>query len=243
MEFERLSDPQAVAARAADRVAETLRARPGAVLLLPAGATPVPLYAELVRRARAGTLDLSRAHLFQLDELLGVAPADPRSFQAFLRQHLVGPLDLAPRFHGLDGTARDPEREIERHRRALAERGAPDLALLGLGRNGHVAFNEPGSAPTDAARVVVLGATTREGLQHVFSDGCPERGSTLGLAEILASEEIVMLVTGAAKAEMLSRLLAGEPSRERPATLLGRHRRFLVLADEAAARRAAPTRS
>lgn len=243
MQLERHPDAQAVAVRAAELVAETLRAQPEAVLLLPAGATPVPLYAELVRRARAATLDLARAHLFQLDELLGVAPTDPRSFHAFFLEHLVRPLGLGARFHGLDGTTRDPEQEIERHRRALIERGPADLVLLGLGRNGHVAFNEPGSAPTDPARVVVLGATTREGLVHVFPNDCPERGLTLGLAEITASERIVMLVTGTSKAEMLGRVLGGEPSRERPATLLARHPHFLLLADEAAARRAAPTRS
>jgi glucosamine-6-phosphate deaminase len=243
MQFERHPDPQTVAVRAVELVAETVRSKPAAVLLLPAGATPVPFYAELVRHARAAALDLSRAHLFQLDELLGVAPADPRSFQAFFRQHLVRPLDLGARFQGLDGTAGDPEREIERHRRVLAERGPADLALLGLGRNGHVAFNEPGSALDDPARLVQLGALTLEGLRHAFPNDCPERGLTLGLAEIAASARIVMLVTGASKAEMLGRVLAGEPSRERPATLLARHPRFLLLADEAAARRAAPTRS
>lgn len=243
MQFERHPDAQAVAVRAADLVAETLRAKPAAVLLLPAGATPVPLYAELVRRARTAALDLAQAHLFQLDELLHVAPGDPRSFQAFFRQHLVRPLALEACFHGLDGTARDPVQEIERHRRALGERGPADLVLLGLGRNGHVAFNEPGSALTDPARVVTLGATTREGLRHQFPNDCPERGLTLGLAEIAAGERILMLVTGASKAEMLQKVLGGEPARERPATLLARHPRLLLLADEAAAQPTAKTRS
>lgn len=240
MQLERLPDPQAVAVRAAEIVAETLRAKPEAVLLLPAGRTPVPLYAELVRRARAGALDLARAQLFQLDELEGVGPADARGFQAFFRQHLVGPLGLAARFHALDGGARDPTAEIERHRRALAACAPADLALLGLGQNGHVAFNEPGSAPADAARVVTLGATTLAGLAHQFPNDCPRRGLTLGLQEIGATARIVMLVTGSAKAEMLAHVLGGKPSRERPATLLAGHPRFVVLADEAAARRTAP---
>src|SRR5262245_11274805 len=119
MQLERHPSAAAVAARAADLLGEALDAKPGAVLLLPAGATPVPLYAELVRRARAGAPDLSRAQLFQLDELVGVPPADPRGFQAFFREHLVRPLALEARFHGLDGGARDPAAEIERHRREL----------------------------------------------------------------------------------------------------------------------------
>jgi len=243
MQLERLPDAQAVALRAADIVEETVRAKAEAVLLLPAGRTPVSLYAELVRRARAGALDLARAHLFQLDELAGIGPADARGFQAFFRQHLVRPLSLAARFRGIDGSARDPAAEIERHRRALAECGPADLVLLGLGQNGHVAFNEPGSALTDAARVVTLGATTLAGLAHQFPNDCPRRGLTLGLAEIGAGARIVMLVTGASKAEMLGHVLGGRPSRERPASLLASHPRFLLLADEAAARQVAPTRS
>jgi glucosamine-6-phosphate deaminase len=234
MQLERLPDAQAVAGRAADLVAETVRAKPEAVLLLPAGRTPVPLYAELVRRARAGALDLGRTRLFQLDELAGIGPGDARGFLSFFRQHLVQPLGLAARFSGIDGSARDPAAEIERHRRALAECGPADLVLLGLGPNGHVAFNEPGSELADPARVVTLGATTLAGLAHQFPNDCPRRGLTLGLAEIASGARLVMLVTGASKAEMLAHLLRGRASRERPATLLLGHPRFVVLADAAA---------
>jgi glucosamine-6-phosphate deaminase len=235
MQLERLDDARAVAARGADLVADVLRAKPEAVLLLPAGATPVPLYAELVRRGRAGALDLSHAHLFQLDELLGIGPADPRGFHAFLRHHLVQPLDLSARFHWLDGGAREPAAEIERHRRALAAFGAADLVLLGLGRNGHVAFNEPGSTESCAARVVELAPGTLAELRARFGDDCPRRGLTLGLQEIAAARRIVMLVTGESKTAILAHVRHGPPSSERPATLLARHAHFLVLADGAAA--------
>lgn len=231
MHLESHSDAQSAAKRAADLVQETLRAKAEAILLLPAGATPVPLYAELVRRARTKGLDLSRSRLFQLDELLGVRMDDARSFHAFLVQHLVGPLGLGANFHGLDGAAGDPAGEIERHRRTLSEHAPADLVLLGLGRNGHVAFNEPGSALTDAARVVTLAPTTLEGLRHPFPDDCPTRGLTLGLAEIAAGRRIAMLVTGAAKRERLRELQEGRPRSENPATLLASHPRFLVLAD------------
>jgi glucosamine-6-phosphate deaminase len=239
VELERLRDPEAVAARGADLVAECVRARPEAVLLLPAGATPVPLYAELVRRGRAGAIDLSRAQLFQLDELLGVGPQDPRGFQALLRQELVRPLGLGARFHGLDGSAREPAAEIERHRRALAALGPADVVLLGLGRNGHVAFNEPGSPADCTARVVELGASTIQALAAHFAGDCPRRGMTLGLAEIAAARRVVLLVTGASKAAILAQVLHGPASSERPASLLARHAHVLVLADESAAGSAA----
>jgi len=242
MQIERLPDAQAVATRAADLVAETLRRKPEAVLLLPAGRTPVPLYAELVRRGRERTLDLSRARLFQLDELVGVSSTDRRGFHAFFLEHLVRPLGLERCFRGLDGAARDPAAEIERHRRELERCGPADLVLLGLGGNGHVAFNEPGSTLADAARVVTLGETTLAGLAHEFPEDCPRRGMTLGMAEIDAGARVAMLVTGAAKAEMLAHVLAGKPTNERPATLLTGHRDFLLLADETAAPRAEPSR-
>jgi glucosamine-6-phosphate deaminase len=251
MQLERHPDAQAVAARAADLVAETLRAtdlvaetlraKPDAVLCLPAGSTPVPLYEELVRRCGAG-LDLGRTRLFQLDELRGVSRDDPRGFNRFLRDALVRPLGLEACFHGLDGAAPDPAAEIERHRRELAAAGAPDLVLLGLGRNGHVAFNEPGSASADAARVVALGPETLAGLRVHFGPDCPREGLTLGLHELAAAARIVMLVTGAAKRDVLARLLAGPPlanAAELPAAHLARHPRFVVLADEAAAPHAA----
>jgi len=235
--LERHPDPQAVAVRAVDLLAETLAARPEAVLLLPAGATPIPFYAELVRRTRAGRIDPARAHLFQLDELCGVGPADPRGFHAFLREHLIEPLGLSARFHGLDGT-RAPQAEIERHRRALEALGPADLALLGLGANGHVAFNEPGSRVTDAARVVALEETTLRGLARAFPEGAPRQGITLGMAEIAAARSLVLLVTGASKADVLAHVLAGPPTSACPASLLASSARFLVLADENAVARA-----
>src|SRR5262249_55051480 len=155
--------------------------------------------------------------LFQLDELVGVAPTDPRSFHAYFRRHLLEPLALEPRFHGLDGTC-DPEQEIERHRRALARCGPANLALLGLGTNGHVAFNEPASRLVDPARVVELGAETRRALGASFSGAAaPRRGITLGLAEISASRRIALLVTGEAKSAVLAALLDGAPTDELPA--------------------------
>ena len=234
MQLERLSDPLAVARRAADLVAETLAARTRAVLLLPAGATPVPLYDELVRRARAGHLDLAQARLVQLDELAGVAADDPRSFQAFFRRHLVGPLGLERNFLALDGRAPDPEEEIERHRRALAALGPADLVLLGLGSNGHLAFNEPGSTRSAGARLVELEAGTRAALGPHFPEGAPLRGLTLGLAEIAAGRALVLLVTGSSKAPGLARVLRGGPDVACPASLLTDHPGLRILADEPA---------
>jgi glucosamine-6-phosphate deaminase len=230
--LERYSKAEDVARRGADLVAEVVAGKPDAVLALPAGATPVPLYRELERRQEAGTLDLSRAELFQLDELVGVPPDDERSFHAFLERHFArcrGPGREKLRLHLLDGGARDPEGEIARHARLLAELGGADLALLGLGRNGHVAFNEPGSRPADAARVVELCPASTAALGS-RSDG-KARAMTLGLAEIAASRRIALLVTGKSKATILCTLLRDAPSSACPASLLAGHRDVRVLAD------------
>ena len=235
MRLERYPTAAVVARRGADLVAEVLEENPEAVLALPAGATPVPLYRELGRRQAQGALDLTRARIFQLDELVGVPPESEHSFHRFLSGHLAAFAGQGGRLHLLDGGARDPEREIARHARALAEAGGADLVLLGLGRNGHVAFNEPGSRAGDAARVVELCSTTVTALRAGFSNGeAPERAMTLGLAEIAAGRRIALLVTGASKAPILAALVSGEPSHERPATLLAGHPDFTVLADREA---------
>jgi glucosamine-6-phosphate deaminase len=235
MHLERTPSIQAAAARAADVVCEVVARDREAALILPAGRTPIPLYEELVRRAQGGTLDLARAHLFQLDEMVGVGPRDVRSFHAFLLRHLLARVPrTAGRDHLLDGSARDPAQEIERHARALTELGGSALAILGLGRNGHVAFNEPGARPADGARVVDLAPATRLSLQAGFGPSAPERGITLGLAELAAARRLVVLVTGASKADVLREWLAGRPADSLPASHLAAHRELVVVADEEA---------
>ena len=220
-----------VAEAGADLVASVLEAVAEPVLLVPAGSTPIALYAELVRRHVAGELDLSGAYLVQLDELVGVAPDDARGFQHFLRAHLAGPAGLdEARLVLLDGTASDPEREIARHAARLAELGGGDLALLGLGTNGHVAFNEPGSTRTSAARVCSLAEPTRTALGATF-EAPPTHGLTLGLAELFDCARLALLATGAGKAGVLAACLDGPPRPELPASLLTAHRAFHVIAD------------
>lgn len=234
--LERFADAAEAARACADRIAATLSADPGARIVLPAGNTPRPLFDELVRREAAGTLDLSRARLFQLDEVLGLGPDDPRSFQAFLRRELVDRLLRPPtELALLDGTARDPAAHVAEHARRWAGRAGPGpagpaLAVLGLGRNGHVGFCEPDREPTAAAGVVDLAPATRAALgPHA------RRGITLGLPDLKRAAELVLLVTGAAKADVLRAVLAGPPSPSLPASLLLDHPGLRVLADRDAA--------
>ncbi|MBL8842716.1 MAG: glucosamine-6-phosphate deaminase [Planctomycetes bacterium] len=232
-----LPTPAAVAAAAADLLAEVVAREPRARVILPAGKTPLALYAELLRRARTGELPLDGVRFFQLDEYLGPGPSDARSFHALLRKELLDPLGRAPGHDALlDGSAADPAAEIARHARALTTAGGAHVAFLGIGTNGHVAFNEPGTRRDDGARVVPLAAATRAVAAAEFApDPAPTHGITLGLAEIGAARKIGLMATGASKAAILAALLEQPASTERPASLLGDHADFTLFADTAAA--------
>src|SRR5262249_8188135 len=150
---------------------------------------------------------------------------------------LLDPLERAPERDALlDGAAPDPRAEIGRHARRLERDGGAELCFLGLGANGHVAFNEPGSALEQGAHEGGLAPATRSAAEQEFGKGrAPQRGITLGLRDIHASRKIVLLVTGAPKRAILAALRRDPPSSERPASLLLAHPQIALLADRAAA--------
>ena len=140
------ADARALARALADALVALVAAQPRAVLGLPTGRTPVLLYEELVARAASGTLDLSETTTFNLDEFLGLPPGHPGSYRQFMERHLFAHLgERRPRVHFLDGTGSDAAAECARYEAAIADAGGIDLQVLGLGTNGHIGFNEPGS--------------------------------------------------------------------------------------------------
>jgi glucosamine-6-phosphate deaminase len=228
-----LEHPERVALLGAELVANRLRARPGLRLLLPTGRTPVGMYEALRAHAADGSLPTEQATLFQLDEYVGLSAEDERSFAAYLRRELDGLRFGA--FHGLDGQAPDPNAQAARHQ-ALLDEAPVDLAVLGLGRDGHVAFDEPGSSETTGVRRVTLDAATRQdaaaefgGLEHV-----PRQAITVGLRTLLAARALLLLVTGEAKAPALRDMLEGPRGPESPASLLRDHPRLTIVCDRAA---------
>ena len=216
---------------------------PDQPLGLATGRTMEPVYGVLVQAVhalpRAEQQRLRERWLsFNLDAYVGLAPSDPESFAAFMARHLQQPLAL-----GMDqvrlpaGLAADPGAEAQRYASDLARCGGLGLQLLGLGLNGHVGFNEPPCPATAPCRCVELSSTTREQNAAAFggdAQAVPERAITLGLAEILAAQRLLLVVTGAAKAGILARLLAEEPSPELPASWLKRHPQLTLVADQAA---------
>lgn len=236
-----LSDPERIGLLAAELVANRLVARPALRLILPTGHTPLGMYAALRAHAADGSLRADRATLFQLDEYLGLGPGDPRSYAAYLRRELDGVGFGA--VHSLDGTAPDPGAQCARHQ-ALLDRAPVDIAVLGLGRDGHVAFDEPGSPVGSGTRRVALHPATRADAAADFGgpDAVPVEALTVGLRTLLAARELLVLVSGEAKASALRGMLEGPPDPRCPASLLRWHPRLTVVCDRAAAAqlRAAP---
>lgn len=231
-----LADHHAVAQAAADEIASCLSARPGTLLLAATGHTPMDTYAELARRRATGTLDTSRLRVAQLDEYLGVPLADPRSLQAWTRRAVVEPLGIGEdRFIGLDAMAK-PAEACAAYDQALADAGGADLALLGLGPNGHLGFNEPGSDAAAPTRRVALAPESIESNARYWgsTDAVPREALTAGMSVIMAARRVVLVVTGTRKQGVLRRLLDEPPSDDLPASWLRQHPWAMVLADREA---------
>lgn len=226
-------DSEAAAQAAADRIAATIRAavarRGKAVLGLATGSTPEAAYARLVARHRAGEISFADVTTYNLDEYFPISPFNPSSYRAYMHRHLFGHVDLAPgRAHVFDGTV--PEHAAAEHAaqfdRWIAADGGLDLQLLGLGRNGHIGYNEPADLPLETAlalpsRLISLRPETRALYAEEFGgEHRVPRALTVGVATILSAREILVLAFGEGKADAVARSLQGPMTSECPGSLL-----------------------
>lgn len=216
------------------------------VLGLATGGTMPPLYAELVRRQREEGLDLSVLRSFNLDEYVGLDARDPRSFASYMAQHLVGPADLDPRQVCLpDGIVgrQDPAAVAAAYEEQIADAGGLQLQLLGLGRNGHIGFNEPGSAGDSRTRLVELAPATRQDAAASFDglENVPRQALTVGIGTILQAERLRVLAFGAAKAAAVAATLGGPRTVDWPCSFLRDHGDVRLFADAAAMGTAEPS--
>ncbi|MDP9365746.1 MAG: glucosamine-6-phosphate deaminase, partial [Chloroflexota bacterium] len=234
-------DEGAMANLAADELAEVVARSPEAAITVPTGTTPLGMFDELVARVRRGEVDLSRLHVYCLDENLGVGPDDPNSLTGWLRRAFLEPAGIDPaRVHALPATDSDPVAATSRYEAELAARGGLELAMLGLGPNGHVAYNEPGSAADSRTRVVELTPQSIEQASAYWEGAVPipGRALTVGVGTLLEARRIVLIVSGEGKAEVLRRALQEPPSADLPASWLRlAGDRLRVIVDEAAASR------
>ncbi|TCR70126.1 glucosamine-6-phosphate deaminase [Bosea sp. BK604] len=230
-------DAATAAARAAEIVASRVASGAAKVLGLATGGTMVPVYAHLVAAVQARKLSFHGVTGFNLDEYVGVAPHLPASFHAYMRQHLFALTDFAPdHAHIPDGLAPDLAAEASRYEMAIAQAGGIDLQLLGIGSNGHIGFNEPGSDFASRTRVVELSEATRRANAVAFPDGAvPEQALTMGVGTILQARDILLLATGVEKAGAIAAAIEGPLSTDCPASALRLHQRVRIICDEAAA--------
>jgi glucosamine-6-phosphate deaminase len=226
-----------MSAAAARFVAARIRAKPDAVLLLPTGTTPLGMYGRLVELHAEEGLSFARATFFNLDEYLGLAPDHPASYHVYMEENFYKLVDANPaRVHVPDGSAPDPEAECERYEAAIREAGGVDLCVLGIGRNGHIGFNEPGAPFGSRTRVVRLAESTRRVNAADFEGNrAPEWAITVGMATVFEAREVLLLASGANKAGAVAAAVEGEISESVPASMLRRHPNTTFLLDREAA--------
>jgi glucosamine-6-phosphate deaminase len=219
---------------AARRVAAQVRAKPACVLGLATGRSMLPLYDELARLHAAEGLSFARVTAFNLDEYVGVAPDEPGSFRHFMRVHLLERTDLPARsLHLPDAASRDPAEAARAYEAAISAAGGIDLQLLGLGRNAHVGFNEPGSSLASRTRVKALAEETRAASQGALP-GRVRMAITMGLGTILEARVCLLIATGAAKAAAVAAVIEGPLTASAPGSVLQLHPHAFAYVDEAA---------
>jgi glucosamine-6-phosphate deaminase len=227
-----------IAAVAADAVVALLARTPEAVLGLATGSSPLGVYAELGRRHAAGDVSFARARGFLLDEYVGLPADHPQRYRSVIRRDLEEQVDFAPgAVQAPDGRAHDLPGACAAYEAAIAAAGGVDLQLLGIGTDGHVAFNEPGSSLTSRTRIKTLTAQTRADNARFFDspEDVPRHVLTQGLGTISAARHLVLVATGAAKAPAVRAMAEGPVSASCPASVLQLHPHVSVLVDEAAA--------
>jgi glucosamine-6-phosphate deaminase len=222
----------------ADVVLRLVTARPAAVLGLATGTSPLGAYRVLIEEHRAGRVSFAAGHAVLLDEYVGLPPDHPETYRAVIRRDFTDHVDLTPdRLHGPDVWADDLPAACARYEDLLAELGGVDLQLLGIGTDGHVGFNEPGSSLRSRTRVKTLTTATRADNARFFAspEEVPHHVVTQGLGTITDARHVLLVAAGASKAEPVARAIEGPLAAVCPASVLQLHPHATVVLDEAAA--------
>jgi glucosamine-6-phosphate deaminase len=250
MEWEVLEDHARISERAAEILLEAIDSNPAVRLGLPTGSTPIGMYEHAVTLCRNRYYCFRDVVTFNLDEYVGIPREHPGSYFTYMRRRLFDHVDIE--LHNAHVPCGDPvvlrklfprldleealARECERYEREIAEAGGIDLLFLGLGRNAHIAFNEPGTPHSSRTHLIVLDESTRRAnAPHFAGEDVPYRAITIGIATILDARRIILLAAGSGKAEAIAALRSGEISDRIPASALHRHPDVRVLCDREAA--------
>lgn len=234
-----LPDADSVGCQAAEFIARLVRKQPACVLGLATGSTPLGAYRELIRLHREEGLDFSRVVTFNLDEYVGLSPSHPQSYHHFMQSHLFDHVNLAPEnTHVPDGLADDFDEYCPQYEKTIEDAGGIDLQLLGIGSDGHIAFNEPGSSLGSRTRLKTLAPETIRDNARFFDrpEEVPRLAVTMGVGTILDSRRCLLLAYGRSKAGAVARAVEGPVTAQVTASALQLHRDVTVIVDEEAAR-------
>jgi len=232
-------DYEQLSLHAAEAVAAEIRARARTVLGLPTGNTPKGMYRELVRMHQAGELDFSGVVTFNLDEYWGLSPDHPMSFAYYMRTHLVDHVNIRPGQAHWPQSQGDQDAACRAYEEQIRAAGGLDLVVLGIGNNGHIGFNEPGTPFDSRTHVVRLAEETRlanfRGYGFPDPDAVPKFGISMGIATIMSARRVLLLASGREKATAVARTVAGPVTEQVPASILQRHPDATIIVDEEAA--------
>jgi glucosamine-6-phosphate deaminase len=232
-------DDEEISRQAAQLIASAVRKKPTLTLGLATGSTMVGVYKHLVSLHKQGALDFSRVVTFNLDEYLGLSAAHPQSFHYFMQENLFAHVNVDPHnIHIPDGTIRGNYDEYcGFYEESIRKAGGIDLQLLGIGRNGHIGFNEPTSSIGSRMRLKVLSQETMDDNSKFFAPGeeSPQCAITMGIGTILEARKILLLATGASKAEAIVKSIEGPITSAVSASALQLHPEVTFIVDDAAA--------
>ena len=223
--------------KAANIISAQMILKPESVIGLATGSTPIGVYDQLTEWYKKGDLDFSKIHTVNLDEYKGIDAENKQSYHYFMNQHLFSRVNIELQNTFVpDGMNENQDEECQRYEKLIAGLGGVDLQLLGLGHNGHIGFNEPGTPAEITTHVVDLQESTIKANARFFESEAdvPRKAISMGLASIMKSKNIVLMAYGKEKAEAIKGMVEGEVTTELPASILQNHANVTVIADEAA---------
>lgn len=237
MDIKIYNNAEEIGCAAAQLYKELINGNPSAVLGLATGATPVPTYKKLIELYKNGEISFKDVTTFNLDEYCNLDKHDKNSYYTFMHENLFNYIDIKEEnVNFLDGNAEDCDAESKRYAEAIRAAGGIDLQLLGIGTNGHIAFNEPADKFTDEAFKVTLTQSTINSNQKYFGDvPMPRHAMTMGIGSIMRSKKILLIATGERKAKAIKAMVSGEITPQIPCSILNEHKDVVIMLDKAAA--------
>lgn len=220
---------------AAENIQEVINSKPNAILGLATGSTPMGTYKELIRMNKNNEVDFSQVRTVNLDEYVGLSEKDPQSYIYFMNENLFNHINIKKENTFVpNGLAKDIEEETKNYDRKIDELGGIDIQILGIGSNGHIAFNEPADVLTSGTHLTQLTESTIHANSRFFNsiDEVPKTALTMGLGQIMKSKKILLLVHGDNKAEAVKEVLSGKITSKNPATMLQMHKDVTIIVDK-----------